>query len=368
MKLIDRFVSRELIVNLLFAIFVLSLVLVVGNIFRQLRPLLVNHDVPVEYLVSFIAYVLPFSLIFTIPWGLLTAILLVFGRLSADNELFSLCSNGVSLPRVCASLSFFALFCTAFSLWLNVQVAPAAQEKLRSSLYDLATRNPMALFGSDQVIDEFPGRKIYVGKKDGNKLENITVFEMNEQSLPIRVTFARTGMLEADLENKRILMRLYNARYQQRDEKDPADLRKIKDGISMAEGTLPIGLDELYEKEKKRPSRSAMSIEQLIDQLNSENKRERSESRTEINKRFSFPFACVAFAIMGVPLGVTAHRRETSIGFAMGLIVAFTYFLFVIIADTLRGNPKVHPELLIWAPNVLFIILGVFLFRRLSRQ
>src|SRR6184192_2189484 len=129
----------------------------------------------------------------------------------------------------------------------------------------------MALFGSDQVIDEFPGRKIYVGKKDGNKLENITVFEMNEQSLPVRVTFARTGMLEADLPNKRILMRLYDARYQQRDEKNPLDLRKIRvdffhraadnarrkgasesdeknpldlrkirDGISMAEGTLPI--------------------------------------------------------------------------------------------------------------------------------
>ena len=52
MKLIDRFVSRELIVNLLFAISVLSLVLVVGNIFRKLLPLLVNHDVPVEYLVT----------------------------------------------------------------------------------------------------------------------------------------------------------------------------------------------------------------------------------------------------------------------------------------------------------------------------
>ena len=65
MKLIDRFMTRELLVNVLFAIFVLSLVLVVGNIFRKLLPLLVNHDVPVEYLLSFIAYVLPFSLIFT---------------------------------------------------------------------------------------------------------------------------------------------------------------------------------------------------------------------------------------------------------------------------------------------------------------
>jgi lipopolysaccharide export system permease protein len=157
MKLIDRSISRELLVNVLFAIAVLSLVLVVGNIFRKLLPLLVNHDVPVEYLLSFIAYVLPFSLIFTIPWGLLTAILLVFGRLSADNELTALRCNGVSIARICHPLATLAFVCTAICLWLNVQVAPAAQEKLRSTIFDLATRDPMALFGSDQVIDEFPG-------------------------------------------------------------------------------------------------------------------------------------------------------------------------------------------------------------------
>jgi len=137
---------------------------VVGNIFRKHLPLLVNHDVPIETLVAFIAYVLPFSLIFTIPWGLLTAILLVFGRLSADNELIALRSNGVSVTRVCIPLGVIAVICTVICLWLNVQVAPAAQEKLRSTIFDLATRNPMALFGSDQVIDQFPGRRIYVGK------------------------------------------------------------------------------------------------------------------------------------------------------------------------------------------------------------
>src|ERR1700739_5062080 len=100
MRLLDRFIGRELLVNVLFAIAVLSLVLVIGNIFRKLLPLLVNHDVPVEYLIAFIAYVFPFSLIFTIPWGLLTVILLVFGRLSADNELIALRANGGNVPRV----------------------------------------------------------------------------------------------------------------------------------------------------------------------------------------------------------------------------------------------------------------------------
>src|SRR5882762_4346915 len=255
MKVIDRSVSRELLVNVFFAVIMLSLVLIVGNIFRKLLPLLVNHHVPVEYLLGFIAYVLPFSLIFTIPWGLLTAILLVFGRLSADNELIALRCNGVSISRVCIPLAGVALVCTAICVWLNVQAAPAAQEKLRGTIFDLATRNPMALFGSDQVIDQFPGRKIYVGKKEGNKLENITVFELNQDSLPIKVTYAHTGMLEADLANKQILMHLYKARYQQRDEKNPTDLRKIRDGINMAEGTLPISLEELYQREKKRPSR-----------------------------------------------------------------------------------------------------------------
>ena len=306
----------------------------IGNIFRKLLPLLVNHDLPVEYVIGFVAYVLPFSLIFTIPWGLLTAVLLVFGRLSADNELIALRSNGVSIARICLPLVVIALLCTAVSLWLNVQVAPAAQEEMRSTVFNLATRNPMALFGSDQVIDQFPGRKIYVGKKDGNKLENIIVFETDENSMPMKVSYARTGTLEADLPNKRILMHLFAARYQQRDEYDPYDLARMRDGISVVEGTLPISLDELYEKEKRRASRSMLSLEQLLEQLNNDDPKMRSSSRTEINKRFSFPFACIVFALVGVPLGITAHRRETSFGFAASLAIGVFYFLFIIIADS----------------------------------
>jgi len=368
MKTIDRYVCRQLLVNLLFAIAVLSFVLVLGNIFRRLLPLLVNHDLPVEYVIGFIAYVLPFSLIFTIPWGLLTAVLLVFGRLSADNELTALRSNGVSITRICAPLVVIAILCTAASLWLNVQVAPAANEELRSTVFNLATRNPMALFGSDQVIDQFPGHKIYVGKKNGNNLENIIVFEVNENSMPMRVTNASSGMLQADLEQKRLLMHLYNARYLERYAPNPYDLFRTRDGITVSEGTLAISLDELYEKEKRRASRSMLSLEQLMEQLKNSDPKMRSASRTEINKRFSFPFACLVFCLVGVPLAITAHRRETSFGFAMSLVVGVFYFLFIIVADTLRANAKVHPELLVWFPNVLFLVIGLWMFRRLSRQ
>lgn len=368
MKLIDRFMGRQLLLSFGAALAVLSLVLVIGNLFRRLLPLLVNQDLPAEYLFAFVAYVLPFSFIFTIPWSLLTSVLLVFGRLSADNELIAFRSNGVSLYRICAPLAVLALACTGISLWLNLRVAPATQMALRTMILDLAVDNPMALFGSDQVIDQFPGRRIYVGGKKGNQLENIIVFEINQQAVPIRVTYARSGTLEADLPNRRILMHLTGARYQQRDEKFPYDLRRIRDGINMEEGTLPISLEELYQRERERPRRSAMSVEQLLEQLKTGSPGEQSASRTELNKRLSFPFACLAFALIAVPLGITTHRRETSAGFLISIVVAFAYFLFIILADALRSNPAVRPELLVWLPNVLFLGLGGWLFWRQAQR
>ena len=111
-----------------------------------------------------------------------------------------------------------------------------------------------------------------------------------------------------------------------------------------------------------------LSLEQLLEQLKADDPKMRSSSRTEINKRFSFPIACLVFALVGVPLGITAHRRETSFGFAMSLVVSVFYFLFIIMADTLRSNARVHPELLVWFPNVFFLVLGFWMFRRLSRR
>ena len=78
--------------------------------------------------------------------------------------------------------------------------------------------------------------------------------------------------------------------------------------------------------------------------------------------------ASLAFALIGVPLAITAHRKETSAGFVLSLAVAFVYFFFIILADTVHNNPKAHPEFLVWTPNVLFMALGIWLFYRLSRR
>ncbi len=365
MKIIDRYVGKEILVTSLFAVSVLSLVLVLGNVFKQLLDLLVNHDVPLEYILSFIGYILPFSLTFTIPWGFLTAVLLVFGKMSAENELIALRSNGVSIPRICVPLAVMAVVFSLICLWINVDVAPRAQENMKNALFHIATSNPIAMFSSDQVIDEFPGKKIYVEKKNGRNLYNILVYNLSEKGEVLTVLHAQQGELETDLVNKQVLMHLKDARYEQHDAAEPNDLTKIRQGIIMREGTFPISLQELYEKNKRR---RGLSQEPLQELLQTQAPDQITAARTEVNKRFSFSLASFAFALVGVPLAITAHRKETSIGFLFSLMVAFVYFFFIIMADTVRNNPKFHPEILIWAPNVIFISLGAWLFYRLSKR
>lgn len=368
MKIIDRYVGLGVFMTTLFGVLVLSMVLVVGNIFKELLDLIINHDVPIETVLAFIAFVLPFSLTFTIPWGFLTALLLVFGRLSADNELIALRSNGVSIIRICAPVFAVALMLTGICFWINIEVAPRAEKEISNTIFRIATNNPIALFTADEVVDQFPDRRVYVGGKDGDKLKNILVFEIDSNNDITKVIHAKNGVLTPDPENSRLLMKLYEARFEQRDQESPRELAKVRQGIIVEEGVFPISLEGFYKEYLSGRRLSSYTLSELSKFIADGADGRMTEAIVEFNKRFSTSLACLAFTLIAIPLGVTTHRKETSVGFALSLAIAFAYFFFIIMADTFRNNPAAHPSILIWIPNVLFLSLGSFLFWRLSRR
>ena len=81
MKILDRYIARQLLGVTALGVMALSALLLLGNLFKELRPLLVENKAPISIVLEFIFQVIPFSLMFSIPWGFLTAVLLVYGRL-----------------------------------------------------------------------------------------------------------------------------------------------------------------------------------------------------------------------------------------------------------------------------------------------
>jgi lipopolysaccharide export LptBFGC system permease protein LptF len=377
MKVLDRYMARQLGTATFMAVAVLSVVLVLGNLFKQIFDLIINRNAPYEFLFTFVSYILPFSMTFTLPWGFLTAVLLVFGRMSAEHELTALRSCGVTMSRICLTTFGMAFFWVGICLWINLDFAPRKQAEFKEAIYDLAIKRPLAMFDTDRVIDVFQGLKIYIERNDGTQLHNLLVYEVGKDSEPQKVIFARRGQIHPDLANHRLLLEIFDARFEQRDSNDPQNFSRIRQGITLSKSTLPISLEELYVRYKKNRSLTSLTLVEMWGCLRTGNGLDgvtpladstRLEYRVEINRRFSLSLACLAFSLVAVPLAVGAQRRETAVGFLLSLVVAFSYFLIMIMVGWVKNRPEWHPEWLIWLPTLLFLALGGRMFRRLAAR
>ena len=368
MRIIDRQIGSSVLLTMVFGLAVLSFVLVLGNVIKELLDLMVNKNLPLGSVLLFMLLVLPFSLTFTIPWTFLTALLMVFGRMSADNELLVLRSSGVSLLRLCAPVFVLALGLSGICLWINAELAPRAEDKMLSMVSDLAMSDPMALLTPDEVIDTFPNHRIYIGAKQEGKLKDIIIFEMDGEGVPTRRVVAKEASISVEPQKAGLLLRLYHARFEDRDESDPTNVTKFRPGLVVAEGAYRLSADKLFGATKHTKSRRGYPLSEFAKYMADGAGGEPLKAKVEYQRRFSLALACVTFALVGVPLGITAHRKETSVGFGIGIAVALAYYSFILFAQNFAGDPQVHPVFAMWLPNILFGLLGTVLFIRLARQ
>ena len=84
------------------AVGVFSVILLTGNALKQLLELLATKQVPVGPVLRQLLYLVPFVMTFSLPMGMMTACLLVFSRLSADNEITAMRACGQGFAQLIA--------------------------------------------------------------------------------------------------------------------------------------------------------------------------------------------------------------------------------------------------------------------------
>ena len=89
---------------------------------------------------------------------------------------------------------------------------------------------------------------------------------------------------------------------------------------------------------------------------------------TELQARISFSLACFTFVIIGIPLAIQTQRKETSVGVALTIVIVGLYMLLEAVGRGLKAKAGLYPELIIWAPNILFQTVGFYLFYLANRK
>ena len=372
MKIIYRYLFKEILLITGATVGVLTILLVLFNVFKDVFDLLLNSDVPLLVIFKLVGLLIPFVLTYTLPWGLLLAVLLVFGRMSHDQELMALKSSGMGLAPVIAPAIWLALGFSLFSFWINAYVAPESRSEFKNIGNELVNSNPMAFFTTQKPIDKFQGYRIYIGKKQGTTVEDVHIWQVDENFTPVRSLRADRAEVRPDLDGKRILLTLYNARQEERDVKNPRDITKVRAGFRAVELPLEISLAQLFEKVKGKKSLGGLTIWQIGQEVLNPTETPQGGSftpfLTEIQKRVALALSCFTFTLVGIPLAIQTQRRETSIGVALSLAVAVAYYFIIFLAETLKKNANVFPELIIWAPNLIFQALGFYLIWRMNKK
>ena len=383
LRIFDRYIFSQVAWSTLMGVLVLTGVMVLGTVFKEMERLLGDTStLPIVAVLQFISYVIPYSLIFTIPWALLTAILLVFGRMSADNEMTALRMTGMSMTRICVPVAVLAVALSGVCYWVNVDLAPMAKTKIKRLFYDLALDDPAVLFQQGKVLEKFPGYRIYTTKRDGKKLWGVEIVQTAQGRME-RYIRAERADVEVTPGITDFILRLRNCHLETGggapiDMSAPEAFEIINDlqFADFKELAISFPLSELKAR-TERVSNSMKDTSMLWSEVMTGKSsvtgedmlpRYISASRTELSLRYSFSMVAIVFALVGIPLAITAQRRETSIGFALSLLVAVTYQVFVIVASNLSEKRGAYPHLLMWVPTVLFLIVGSRLFYKLSRR
>jgi lipopolysaccharide export system permease protein len=386
LKTLHLYLTRQVIATLLMTVAVFTFVLLLGNVLKEVLGVMMNSRASAGMVFEAIALLIPFVWVFALPMGMLTATLLVFGRFSADNELTAVRASGVSLISLSTPVLLLSLFLCGVSASVNMELGPRCRDAYKQLFLRLKVELATAQLPEGRFIKDFKGYILYVGKINGQNLEDVKLVMLKDETNRVASIHAPRGRYEVNTTNRQIALQLFDAR----------SITIQGDRVQLGGGELNFSFDlDSNQKANSELKISDMSFTQLLQELRDveqrmtlplatqasspDSKGERAKElkkqlsdltspiRFQIHRQVAFSFACFGFTLLGIPLGIRVHRRETNVGIGIGLLLAALYYSLILVGQSLSARPEFAPHLIVWLPNFIFQAVGAVLLWRANR-
>jgi lipopolysaccharide export system permease protein len=364
-RILNRYLFVEILVPFFLGLAVFTFVLLIARILK-LVELVVNRGVPLLDILETFALILPGFLELTVPMALLLAILLGFGRLASDSEVVALKTSGVSLYQMTVPVVAFTVLASLATFVIAIWVRPWANGALREQLFEVVKSRVSAGFKEKVFDTDFPGLVIYIEEIEpgGGTLKGMLISDVRRADSRNTV-IAKIGLLVPNEDAKTVTLRLLDGTIYGVGGSENAFQKTDFTVYDVSLNLTNIG--EMRPKEKDPKEMTLVELRRRIADRYAQHQ-PANEEKIELHRKFSIPFACVVFMLVGIPLAIPPSRAVRSRGFAMSLVLIFLYYIPLTVGQTVAEKGYVPAALGLWSPNLLFFALGSFLFVNAARE
>jgi LPS export ABC transporter permease LptG/LPS export ABC transporter permease LptF len=355
-KTLDRYLIREILPPFLLALGLFTFLLAVNPMLEYAQQLLAK-GVELPTVAFLLLTLLPQALGLTIPMALLAGLLMGLGRLSGDREAVALLACGVSPLRLLRPILLFAVLAGLTDLYVMTRLIPDANQRFREVTSSLLLQKGESEVKPGVFYTGFPGYVLLVREtRPEGGWGRVMLADVKDPGRP-RITLAPSGYLALEREKHQVAIVLpgQSVRFLPGDQEgvyDTATARDVRFAVPadavFGTGEIGRGLHEMTiaDLRKEEAAKVAQHISPHAEIL-------------QRHQMFSFPVACVVFAVIGVALGIHTRKEGKLGGFTLGIGVIFAYYGIMQIGTSLTKGGQMPAEWARWVPNIVVGLVGI---------
>jgi len=357
MNIISRYITKELLSNLLLGIFVLSSVFLIIDFLGRVWEF-TDRGLPMKLMLEYFVTKTPFVIYNMIPVACLMATLVTFSEFSRNNEIVAMYAGGISLWRIAGVIIAIGLFVTIISFMLNEYVVPPtmARAKFIREVH-VKRRNYQA----------FKKNKIWYRSK--NLIYNLQFFEPEDKTIQgvtiyfFDDTFRVVKQISAEkarwINNN---WTLYGGTKIDFESSNYPRLERFKEEIVY----LPERPEDLTVIEKSTDTISFRELREYVHK----SRRAGLKSKVyevDMHSKIALPFACLILMLIALPFAIK-HQRMGGIAVNLGYTFVFVlaYVFIRAISISYGHNDKLPPLIAAWVPNIIFMVFGGLIISRVK--
>ena len=375
--LIDRWLLGQIIPPMIFAISAFTVIsLSVGVMFDLIRKI-VEFGLPLFLALKVLFFSLPSFLVLSFPMAVLLSTLLAYGKLSSNSELLALKSLGIKTSRIISPAIVLSIFMTGLTFYFNDNLVPASNKLAEVTLRAGIGSSFSGEQGKDNIMFSRYGSRINATNKKPTKintfLTHIFYASWYENNIMEGVT-----VLDFSREDFQQILKAKNGKFDKKSSSwifsegsivsiDPSGQTT---NIQFKEYTYPfvegpMELAKVPRDANEMTLKQAIQAEKIYEKTG--NLKEVRRIKVRIQEKFTLPFACLVFGLIGSSLGSKSNLRSSkSQGFGLSVILILIYYVMSFLFSSFGVKGILPPIFAAWLPVLISLGGGIYLLRKSS--